>query len=598
LSSSVLAQNNWHFVDESSSRIPDIQCVGRWVDAANVNNDSSLDVLVGCGPGVWPQGPGYEQLYYNNGSGFFMLADSTQFPQLNDETGCAILFDCDGDDYVDAYVVNFNYQTDYIALNDGNGAFTIDWSSLPADSAVGIIANYADIDGDGDIDICMLGNALIGDNAHRIWINDGNGHFENQSSRLPQLSLIYSTVEFADIDSDLDLDLLVNDRYDPGQARILINDGAGIFIDETSSRLPFANWSRVSEFVDLDNDNDFDIVLGYEERCGFFINDGLGFYTDETTLRGPVYPGFDSPPFEIKASDLDNDGDEDLLIGTGTAYIDLAFINVGNGFFEDQTVQRLPQQALSTKSMILADLDNDGDVDLFRTGSGYDRNSIYINTLNISDTIAPYIKNKTVLPPLVSDPGPYIVRVSATDGVSLGHQLSASLFYSTDGLDYFEVALRYVGGYMYYGEIPAVDSGITVNYYYNVEDKEGNTTLFPNCAPDSILSFTYSPLNTPVNDPGYSLFPESFKVSAYPNPFNSTTTIAINNVEGGELAADIYDVNGRLIYDLNINRVNENEQKVIWDGISTTGEKVSSGIYFVLVRNSNVQKCLKLTHIK
>jgi hypothetical protein len=301
---------------------------------------------------------------------------------------------------------------------------------------------------------------------------------------------------------------------------------------------------------------------------------------------------------EIKAADLDNDGDEDLIMGTNISYSDLAFINIGSGIFEDQTTNRLPLQGLSTRSLILADIDNDGDVDIFRTGDGYARNSIYINTINVPDSVSPHLKNASVLPQSVQDPGPYTMKLAVKDGGSLGYQLTTSLFYSIDSLNYSEIVLHYVGGYMFYGEIPEVDSGTTINYYYSVVDKEGNISSFPEDYPDTVLTFTYLPINTSINDSGYALLPNEFKASAYPNPFNSSITITINSRKGGESEANIFDVNGRLIRILNMRQVSNSEQIVNWDGTTASNEKVPSGIYFVLFRNAGIEKNLKITHIR
>jgi hypothetical protein len=592
-----LAQNNWQFVDESSLRLPDTTAFGLGVDAGDVNNNGSLDILNACLYDSWLSIPGYEHLYFNNGSGYFSLAQHGEFPLFNDDSEQGLLFDCDGDSDLDAFIVNSNHVPDYIAVNDGFGNFSVDSSRLIADPITSIVANYTDIDGDGDIDIVELGNALNGPNMHRVWINIDNLFFENQTFRLPELNLIYSTVEFSDVDGDLDVDLLVNDRWDPGQPRILINDGEGYFVDETNSRFPPTLYSLNSNFSDLDNDDDFDIILGYQGRCGFLINDGSGIFADETNTRGPEFPFF-RVPNKMKTADMDNDGDEDILLGI-ILNRDLVFVNTGNGFFEDQSSIRLPNQPYSTRDLVLADLDDDGDIDCFRTGTGLARNTIYINTLNTPDTLPPEIKNKTVFSQMVSDFGPYPVKIVSTDGVSIENgQLLAKVNYSYDLSTYFESDLHYTGGYMFYGEIPAVDSGITINYYYSVEDKEGNRASIPRNYPDSVLSFAYLPINTSICDSGYASLPYEFKVNAYPNPFNSSTTITIKNAKGGESESFIFDVNGRLIRVLNMRQVSNNEQTVNWDGTTSSYEEVPSGIYFVLVRTGGIKNVFKLTCIR
>jgi len=92
-----------------------------------------------------------------------------------------------------------------------------------------------------------------------------------------------------------------------------------------------------------------------------------------------------------------------------------------------------------------------------------------------------------------------------------------------------------------------------------------------------------------------SVLPSKYEgLSAYPNPFNSTTLITYSNLKGDDI--EIYDIAGRLVKTLITGGGKEGTKT--WDGTDASGSAVSSGIYFVRASGSSSRKTLKLVYLK
>ncbi len=102
----------------------------------------------------------------------------------------------------------------------------------------------------------------------------------------------------------------------------------------------------------------------------------------------------------------------------------------------------------------------------------------------------------------------------------------------------------------------------------------------------------YTPDPTAVED-DRPIFPAVFSMSAYPNPFNSSTAITYSGLEGGEI--EIYNIGGQKIRTLD---TTTKEGKIIWDARDALGNEVSSGIYFARVKTSQNSETLKLLYLK
>ena len=173
--------------------------------------------------------------------------------------------------------------------------------------------------------ICSWGN----EDRNRLLINDGTGRFTDHSERrIPLRATAEETREadFGDVDGDGDLDILfANVRAfvpdaDP-RNRLLINDGTGVFTDETQARLPAdGDHSFDGDFLDIDGDGDQDIITGNTMLRGpaqpyrVYRNDGSGRFTEATAEVLPA--GTTGSGFDIEFADFDGDGRPDLFLAS------------------------------------------------------------------------------------------------------------------------------------------------------------------------------------------------------------------------------------------------------------------------------------------
>ncbi|MGB0715217.1 MAG: FG-GAP repeat domain-containing protein [Phycisphaerae bacterium] len=161
-------------------------------------------------------------------------------------------------------------------------------------------------------------------------------------------------------------------------ATLVVSGGvfAQQFVDETSTRFPSPNptdYTNQLTIGDIDNDNDLDIIFangpgfsspGTPEVLRIFVNDGTGVFTDNTLSATGNFSGWFRG---VEMGDADNDGDLDLIAVQDFGELPRLLINNGNGRFESAQTFRLPDIELSSSRAQFGDIDNDGDLDLFLT---------------------------------------------------------------------------------------------------------------------------------------------------------------------------------------------------------------------------------------
>jgi len=79
--------------------------------------------------------------------------------------------------------------------------------------------------------------------------------------------------------------------------------------------------------------------------------------------------------------------------------------------------------------------------------------------------------------------------------------------------------------------------------------------------------------------------PTGYRLSVgnHPNPFNPMTTISFVLEKDGPVAVNIYNLKGRLVRNLVDESLAAGPQRVPWDGLDDSGQRVGSGVYLVRV---------------
>ena len=321
--------------------------------------------------------------------------------------------DFNGDGYVDVVTTGHRWRTYdtfpmLVLLNDRKGGFVDGTSAIfegpPPRLQWPRKVVIADLNNDGRPDVFVGDHGYDGDPGpgfrNTLVLSTPSGKLRDATGDLPPRIRFTHSASAADVNGDGSLDIYVGSIYTWARKEppeLFLNDGAGRFSPcadclpgllrdpvNVRGQLLDGYTFTASQFVDVDNDRDADLVLAGHGfyRAGsdivssgsqVLVNDGSGHFS----VRGgalPPRPWRDTAEgLDVRATDLDGDTYQDLAI----AYTQMdppyvgrliqILVNNRDGTFRDETQLRLPQndnRGTWATQVSFHDLTGDGALDL------------------------------------------------------------------------------------------------------------------------------------------------------------------------------------------------------------------------------------------
>jgi hypothetical protein len=350
------------------------------------------------------------------GSGTFMAAyrnDGGKFKETTTDMGLSKvpsgyslnLVDYDNDGRLDLYIAYNGWNgpmPNRLYRNTGGRFEDVSDKSGSADPGSGFISLWGDLDNDGLLDFAVANGVLKEGSLPQIYRNNGDGTFTNMTKAAgivepPTHGAI--GIALGDYDRDGDLDLLIN-GLNNSPNRLYRNDGKWKFTEVTKAAglLQPPHNGFVCFFFDYNNDGWPDVLTtslapwpvvvegmrkGYSvpspqaihaDAVRLFKNNGNGTFTD-VTFESKLY--LPMGVMGAGVADLDNDGFLDIYFGTGDPQLtrlepNRLFRNNGDGTFVDVTSYvGFARPGNKGHGVAFVDIDDDGDLDIYAQLGGH-----------------------------------------------------------------------------------------------------------------------------------------------------------------------------------------------------------------------------------
>ena len=286
-----------------------------WID---FDNDGDLDIFA-----VRTNGP--NALYRNDGEWSFAEQDAGSLSEDRATSSMACWADVDGDGWLDVFVVNRKGENDALYRNLNGLSFRRAANSIVSQAGGdGRSCVFADLDGDGDPDL-YVGNFVDASTEppskqrNYLYFNQGNFEFtEIRNGHAVESGALTYGASATDADNDGDLDLFVTNIGNGDQNHLYLNDGDGtLHLHEAGLSTAISTPSKGHTWGDFDLDGDIDIAIANGTEGSRYIRNEL--YLNDGAANFVVLAGADFVDHShvsagIAWADIDKDGDLDLYV--------------------------------------------------------------------------------------------------------------------------------------------------------------------------------------------------------------------------------------------------------------------------------------------
>ena len=522
---------------------------------------------------------GWDDIYIGTENGQSVLLKNLQngtFANVTERSGVQVAGtvanplwgDINSDGYPDLFVGKLSADVScQLFLGSSEGIFTevTEFSGIDISDDIGS-ATFGDYNLDGRIDLFI---ATRGSEDYLFEnIHDGASvYFKDISQRAGvggESFAVPMQATWVDYDNDFDLDLFA--LHDGNlQSRFYKNSSFLPLIEvSSSSKLRVARSSMGVAWGDYDNDGWQDVYITNIDQGNLFKNLGNGRFEDVTIESGS---GLNGMSWGVVFVDFDNDGDEDLFIGNTFDFDGRHSFLYENDQGTFTNIARDAGVALNTNTFGVAtgDFNRDGLMDLIVADDSGD-NRLLLNRASQNNHWAQFTLKGDVFNPMAVGAtlfvyaGEHMYTRSVYAGSSYRSQVSPTVHVGLADAALIDSL------YIHWGpEETEVYYGVDVNKSYEIVQNR--------------------PLRVEIDANEHSAVPGRLDVSAFPNPFLSQTTFNILIPLSSRARLDIYDTMGR--------KVNTVLDKILPPGehrVSFNAEALSAGMYFYrLTSESSVQ---------
>jgi len=380
-----LVTENWFTIDVGTKNIP-------WF--ADIDADNDYDLFIG-------NAEGFTAYYRNNGTAaspnMVFVTDNyiSDVGNTNSPTFVDIDNDSDLDMFIGEYIGNINFWRNNGTPQNASWSFVRKYY-LEIDMNSSSTPALADIDADGDLD--MISGEWVG--ILDLYRNSGtaaNHRWTIESENYAGIDAgDNSRPYFVDIDNDNDYDMFVGNLA--GTVYYYRNNGNAsvpnfVFVDSIYNGIDVGDMCAPA-FIDIDHDNDYDLFLGNDS--GF-----IWFYRNTGTQTVPAWTLVSNHYNNINVgtrscptfADVDRDGDFDMFIGAAGGNI-VHYRNDGTATTPSFTLATTAFAGINVEentAPIFGDMDADGDLDLLIGERWGGLNYYRQNVLDMVPPRAPYI---------------------------------------------------------------------------------------------------------------------------------------------------------------------------------------------------------------